>query len=43
MDVARAGSYLEVSSTSLKLLRRLTLVEYAWKIAGTFVYKLVVY
>ena len=43
MDVARAGSYLEVSSTSLKLLRRLTLVKYAWMIAGKFVYKLVFY
>ena len=39
----RAGSYLEVSSTSLKLSRRLTLVEYAWKIAGKYVYKLIVY
>ena len=43
MDVARAGSYLEVSSISLKLSRRLTLVEYAWKIAGKFVYRLVVH
>ena len=38
-----AGSDLEVSSTSLKLSRRLTLVEYAWKVARKFVYKLVVY
>ena len=43
MDVARAGSYLEVSSTSLKLSRRLTPVEYAWKISRKFVYRLVVY
>ena len=43
MDVASAVSSLEVSSTSLKLACRLTLVEYAWKIAGIVFYRLVVY
>ena len=34
---------IEISCTSLKLARYLILIEYSGKIAGKFVYRLVVY